>query len=228
MYGLRSALAEVAQEKGEWAGLPMPLDGERLVIHPSYPWAAALGKVGARAGDDDTHGYKVRNLFWSSWRRCEVAIFEEPDGSITKAYIPGTFNSMEKQLRTLGCADAWGIEQESKAVQLLGTLVTHRQFKQYMLTGSFLERSKRSGMTYLFRRLRPTVAIRTVPRRGELMTEIACTLCLHPIAYYADSWSGAMCPTDDVIAHLQLMRGDEALYWRRANQHPAHRPEAGL
>jgi hypothetical protein len=37
-----------------------------------------------------------------------------------------------------------------------------------------------------------------------------------------------MCPTDDVIAHLMLMRGDEAMFWRRCNQHAAHLPEAGL
>lgn len=57
---------------------------------------------------------------------------------------------------------------------------------------------------------------------------ILCCLCMRPIAYYADSWAGAMCPTDDVIAHLALMRGDEAMFWRRCNQHPPYRPEAGL
>jgi hypothetical protein len=51
---------------------------------------------------------------------------------------------------------------------------------------------------------------------------------MHPIAYYHGSWAGAMCPTDDVIAHLSLMRGDEAMFWKRSTQHPAYRPEAGL
>lgn len=37
-----------------------------------------------------------------------------------------------------------------------------------------------------------------------------------------------MTPTDDVIAHLTLMRGDEPMFWRRANQHGPDRPEAGL
>jgi hypothetical protein len=57
---------------------------------------------------------------------------------------------------------------------------------------------------------------------------VRCTLCLHPIGYYANSWAGAMCPTDDVIAHLMMMRADEPMFWRKANQHPPHRPEAGL
>lgn len=45
---------------------------------------------------------------------------------------------------------------------------------------------------------------------------------------YGGTHAGAMCPTDDVLAHLLLMRGDERLFWSRANQHPANRPEAGL
>ena len=59
------------------------------------------------------------------------------------------------------------------------------------------------------------------------MKILAC-LCMHPIAYYAGSWAGAMCPTDDVIAHLSLMRADEHMFWKRSNQHPPYRPEAGL
>ena len=59
-------------------------------------------------------------------------------------------------------------------------------------------------------------------------TNILCAMCLHPIGYYAGSWAGAMCPTDDVLAHLMLMRGDEKMFWRRANQHAAYLPEAGL
>jgi hypothetical protein len=167
----------------------------------------------------------LRSTFWSTLRRVEVVIFEEADGSITKSYIPGVHN-LEKQLRTLGCADAWGIEQESSAVQTLGTLVSHRQFKQYMLTGSFMERSRRTGLHYLFRRLRPTAVIDVDADADK--SRVRCTLCLHPIGYYANSWAGSMCPTDDVIAHLMMMRGDEPMFWRKANQHPPHRPEAGL
>jgi hypothetical protein len=37
-----------------------------------------------------------------------------------------------------------------------------------------------------------------------------------------------MVPTDDVIAHLLFMRGDEAGYWGQANHHSASAPEAGL
>ena len=74
------------------------------------------------------------------------------------------------------------------------------------------------------RRLKPTVAIRS---EGERL-RILCCMCMHPIAYYEDSWAGAMCPTDDVLAHLMLMRGDEKMFWRQSNQHPPSRPAAGL
>ncbi len=129
-------------------------------------------------------------------------------------------------LETLRSSVAWSIEGESRALQTLGTLIRHHQFKQYLLTGSFLETSRRSGVTYLFRKLRPTVAIRADYRTDR--TRILCALCLHPIAYYSGSWAGVMTPTDDVLAHLMLCRGDEKMFWRRANQHASWRAAAGL
>jgi hypothetical protein len=222
---LRNKLREVAQAKSEWAGIPMPLTDERLVIEPRYPFAA-LANIGDTPEPADTEpGWKVRSSFYSTWRRCDVVIFQEADGRITRAYRPAV-HSVNKQLRTMGCSDAWGIEQESNAIHTLGTLLGHRPFKQYLLTGSFLERSRRSGLYYLFRRLRPTVVVDAPDGAGH--SRVRCTLCLHPIGYYGESWAGAMCPTDDVIAHLMLMRSDEPLLWRKANQHPPHRPEAGL
>ena len=124
----------------------------------------------------------------------------------------------------MGCSDVWGIEQEHNAVQLLGTLIRHRQLKQYLLTGMFLERSERSGVHYCFRRLRPTIAC----REHEGQMRILAALCLHPIGYYEGTWSGAMCPTEDVIGHLMLMRGDEHMLWKRSNQIAPWQPQAGL
>lgn len=223
---LRNKLSEVAAMKGEWAGLPMPLEDEALVVEPTYPFAAGLMAMcaGAEKADPEEEGLRLRNTFWSVHKRSRILIIEEPSGRVTFGLDPG-IHHLPLDLRTLGCADAWGIDQERAALQLLGTLLPHRNFKQYLMTGMFLERSKRSGVTYLFRRLKPTVAIVPSKKGG---TRILCTLCLHPIAYYSGSWAGAMCPTDDVVAHLMLMRGDEPMLWRRANQHPAWAPEAGL
>lgn len=206
----------------------MPLEGHRLIIEPTYPKAKELAEIGQKHADAQPTNIKVRNKWWCSRYRCEVYIFEDEHGKIRQAILPA-FHSLAQALQTLGAQEVWGIEQESNALQTLGTLLPHRHFKQYLLTGMFLERSKRSGVTYLFRKLRPTVAI--APARGdddEQGMRVLCALCMHPIAYYEGSWAGAMTPTDDVIAHLMLMRADEPMFWRRCNQHPPHMPQAGI
>lgn len=222
--GLRNMLRKIAKHRDEWAGIPMPLEGERLVIEPSYPFAE-LGRMGAQNEEDPDlkAGWRVRNRFWSAHRSSWIIVMESPEGKITYGLDAGVHH-LDHDLHTLGCSDAWGVEQESAALALLATLVRHRPFKQYLLTGGFLEKSERSGVTYFFRRLKPTVAISCRTGRTRILT----TLCLHPIGYYAGTWAGSLCPTDDVIAHLMLMRGDEAMFWRRANHHAPWLPEAGL
>lgn len=226
--GVRNWLRQIAAAKDEWAGIPCPIDGEDLVVDPTYAFASILTDVAAaraaRAEEPTTDDVKVRNRWWSDRLRAEIYIWEEA-GRIVWGKI-GRPHSIGMAIHTLGCSVAWGIEQEGEAVQTLGRLVRHHQLKQYLLTGMFLETSQRSGVTYLFRRLRPTVAFDARKPDGE--TRILAALCLHPIGYYANTWAGAMCPTDDVIAHLVLCRGDEHLFWKRANQHPPGRPEAGL
>lgn len=199
----------------------MPLEGYQLVIEPNYPGGQELAKIGAADDEPLPDDVTFVNSWWSRRRQREVVIWRE-GGKTEWAVMPD--NRLELALRTGICADAWGIEQEYKAIQLLGTLLPHHAFKRYLLTGMFLETSKRSGVSYLFRRLRPTIAL----RQGEKRAIALCALCLHPIAYYTQSWAGAMTPTDDVIAHLMLMRADEPMFWRRSNQHPLWRPEAGL
>lgn len=220
---LRNAIREAAEQRGYWQGVPMPLDGETLVIEPSYPAAEAFINPQPAAVEEDA-GYRARNSWWSDRLMSVVIVMDTPDG-ITYGRRPG-IHSLAHQLKTLGCSDAWGIEQEGAAVKALAALIPHHAFKRYLLTGMFLETSRRSGLVYMFRKLRPTVVISPHHPRGESV--ILAALCLHPIAYYAGSWAGAMCPTDDVLAHLMLMRGDEAMFWRRSNQHAAIRPEAGL
>lgn len=227
---LRNGLLRASAKLGHWAGIPMPLEGEQLVVEPKYPHAEALmGMCGQqddeRDADPDLVGAKVRNTFFSTARRAHIIVAELANGRIEWGVQPA-LHHLTHDLQTLGCSEAWGIQQESNALALLATMLPHRKYKQYLLTGMFLESSQRSGVTYLFRRLKPTVAIKADHARGT--TKVLCALCLHPIAYYAGTWAGAMCPTDDVIAHLSLMRGDEAMFWRRANQHPAFHTEAGL
>jgi type III restriction enzyme len=74
----------------------------------------------------------------------------------------------------------------------------------------------------------------TVTAESSLFTDMLkrgyplCALCLHPIGYYGDTWAGVMCPTDEVIAHLLMMRGSEEKFWANANQHPIDHPAAGV
>lgn len=203
----------------------MPLDGQRLVVTPKFPNAEKLAEIGADDEEPLPNDVRLRNTWWSNRLRCEVYVYEE-GGKVQVAKLP-RWNHLAHDIGTLGCSVAWGIEQEARAVDLLGTLIRHHAFKQYLLTGMFLETSKRSGVTYLFRRLKPTVALDARNKSAE-SARILCALCLHPIAYYRDTWAGAMTPTDDVIAHLMLMRGDEPMFWRRSNQHPPGRPEAAI
>jgi hypothetical protein len=218
---LRQILGEIADQKEEWAGIPMPLDNATLVIEPTYPSTKLLMEIGKKE-EKVAENTKIRNVFYSHKKGRNVIIFEDNSKIVwgTESFV----NHSNMQLETLGVSDAWGMEQEINALQLLEKLIKPRQFKQYFLTGSFLESSKRSGIVYMFRKLRPTLAISTTREEARLL----CALCMHPIGYYNGTWGGSMCPTDDVIAHLMLMRGDEHMLWRRANQHPPWRPECGL
>jgi hypothetical protein len=221
----RNQIRQLAQlAKGLYAGIPLPLEGHPLVIEPSYPAAAEIMKMGGKAPEDMTipEHIKKRGSVWSTHRRGLVLIWSEHDK--IQCGIEYGVNHITQDLRCLGASAAWGIEQEANAIALFASLVSHRQFKHYMLTGMFIETSPRSHVSYVFRRLRPTLAL----AMQEEAVKILCAMCLHPIGYYEGCWAGAMCPTDDVIAHLMLMRGDEPMFWRRANQHPAYRPEAAL
>ena len=238
---LRNKLRIIGALRGEWSGIPMPVDGAPLVIEPTYPHAKEIMAMVTRRTDElpetdddaETDNIKVRNSWYVPDKHATVYVYEE-EGKISHLLVREAPHNLELALGSLSCSDAWGIEQESKAVKTLGTLLKHRQLKQYLLTGMFVEQSKRSGVHYIFRRLRPTVAftmnggIRHRERGIDGQMRILCALCMHPIGYYRQSWGGAMCPTDDILAHLMLMRGDERLFWSRSNQHPPWKREAGL
>ena len=221
--GLRNGLKHIADERGEWAGIPMPIEGTRLVVEPKFPNAEKLATIGTKDEEPLPADCRERNSWWSTRLRAMVCIWEE-GGKIHHGII-SNHHRAAMELAVLSVSDVWGLEQEANAVQLLGTMLRHRQLKQYLLTGMFAESSTRSGLTYVFRKLKPTIVINKNSVGGP---RILATLCLHPIAYYEGSWAGAMVPSDDVAAHLAMMRGDEHLFWKRANQHRPDRPEAGL
>lgn len=210
----------IADRSGEWCGLPMPLNDARLVVEPSHPASKLYATLGKQEPQDPA---TLVNVWYSHARRCDIYVWREPDGRLDWGAVPAIHHA-DKEFSTMACSVAWSLESENKALELLRSLIPAHLWKMYYLTGMFPETSGRSGVSYLFRRLRPTVALR--PASDGM--KILAALCLHPIGYYADTWAGSMCPTDDVIAHLLLMRADEPFFWKRANQIAPHRSEAGL
>lgn len=225
---LRAWLAHCAKEKGEWAGIPTPLNDQPMVIHERYPFAEIFRtRFGVepslhvcRVEDVEEDG-EIRNEFLSIIYKCRVTIWR----SGKKFHVSfSRSNSGSMLIGSCGASYAWDLNAEIRAMSKLQSLIPDNLFRMYILTGMFMETSKRSKVIYLFRRLRPTVAISAALDQLHIL----CTLCGHPIGYYTDTWAGALCPTDDVISHLLLMRADEHFYWRQCTQHPAWAPESGL
>jgi hypothetical protein len=199
------AMAEFADE---YAGIPCGMDGENLIVHPSYKFAPVFNKE-----PDESADYTVINQWHSRRLKASCVIMREKDGRITHLTIKD--DPIGRLLRTFGLNPVWSLEAEAKAQQKLAELIKHHHFRGYLLTGCFIETSKRSGITYILRRLRPTIALRGSPDGVRFLA----SLCLHPIGYYDESFAGSMVPTDEVIAHLVLMRGDEHAFWKWSNQH---------
>lgn len=217
----------------EYCGLPVPIKGERLVLEPRHPAYAAYQQIDSEgmldygyscSNEDVNEETALVNCFYSHRHRCDIVIYKVGN-KIEWGKLPA-LNHVTHDFATMACSVAWKVDAEIQAMETLRGMLEPHIFKMYFLSGMFIETSKRSGVTYIFRRLRPTVALRP-DEKNNSMRILAC-LCLHPIGYYADTWAGALCPTDDVMSHLLLMRGDEPMFWKRANHIRPHRPEAGL
>jgi hypothetical protein len=225
-------LQELAVKKGWYEGVPVPVKGLAIQLEDRHPLAGPLEqvldqreikpRVCTTTDVDDTT--VIRNQWRSEQLGNQEYILAERGGKVGLYLVP--FNTAAGMLiDTLMASHGWTLEAEQKALEKLRELVADHIYESYFLTGMFFETSKRSGVHYLFRKLRPTLAIRPTKEGG---TRILAALCLHPLGLYQGTWAGTMVPTDDVIAHLLLMRGDEPRFWRQANQHPAHAKEAGI
>src|ERR1044072_944129 len=78
---MRARIAEIAESRNEWAGMPTLMDDLSFHIEPSYPYADAFAEDEIRDDDEALTG-KLRNMFWS-WRlRMWIFVYEK-DGKIT-------------------------------------------------------------------------------------------------------------------------------------------------
>jgi hypothetical protein len=228
-------LAKDRLAEREWSGMPVPVPDLTLVLEPRYKhqglsefrWRECYDENGVRQVIEEPSPptpseFRRVNSWWNDRFQLKIVVLKDKQD---RARFSVCFESrLAFTIRTLDAAVAWPVEAEQKAQKKLAGLVSQELFDLYMLTGHFAEMSKRSLVTYLFRKGRPTIAI----RQTEEYSHALCALCLHPIGYYGDTWAGVMCPTDEVIAHLLMMRGSEEKYWANANQHPLHYPAAGV
>ena len=236
---------------GDWQGIPVPLGEDNPMVlakgHPLRDFYRTLytPRVPAEVRPPEPEEYshscsttdvceeeRVVNEWFCRKRNLQVLVVDRDGKRYSLAYPVSPDRSMDRLtmwLQTIGAADAWDPEAERQARETLRAMLTERQWMHYDLTGSFFETSPRSRITYVFRRLRPTIAMSPRGKNGNNETmRCLAVMCLHPIGYYDRSWGGCMVPSDDVIAHVAWMRGDEANYWRHANQHAPSSPEAGL
>jgi len=218
---LAAKVRTVAREREEWAGIPTPMgDHFPMAIEPRHPYR--IDEINKPKKRED--GWRVVNA-WTHYRwGFEILVEKNEEGRARVAFLPGG-KRVDLLLGSLGIMDAWLEEAENKAQTKLWNLIGHHRFTQYRMTGIFPETSKRSGVIYIFRRLRPTIALKAT---ADGFIKILCTLCLHPIGYYFGAWGGVMVPTDEVIAHLVMMRGSEHKFWANANQHPAESIHSGI
>lgn len=126
--------------------------------------------------------------------------------------------------RYINCSKAWTIKAEGRAVKKLRSCIQPFQFRQYILTGMFWEISKKSKLCYMFRRGRPVLVV-----KHSLLDspKALCSLCYHPVGHFSASWAGCLCPTDDVIAGIKLLRADEHMFWRKCEIHTPMDPQGG-
>jgi hypothetical protein len=228
-------LAESHIAQRDWSGLPVPVAGLNLVLEPrfklkcleNFRWKCCYDENGIRHDFPDEppselSEFRRINSWWNDKYQASVVVLHDKQGRARVGLDKE--DRLSFTLRTLEASAAWPVEAEQKAQKKLADLISGHLYEQYLLTGHFLETSKRSQVTYLFRRGRPTIAI----REKEEWSYTLCALCLHPIGYYGATWAGVMCPTDEVIAHLLMIRGSEEKYWANANQHSLDSPAAGL
>lgn len=253
---MRAWISEYGDVTGVLGGIPLPLPEYQLVMDARHPFSHLTtlhwkeNKVWDERVDEDPEGAeRKRDPYWDDHyvshttysQRLRTLLYYVKENSTEKLdYIghdrlrsePG--RRFDLFLKSFDVATAVGMrEPEERAMELLKEHITPEQYTHYLLMGTFKETSARSGVTYYYRRYRPTLATReehSTDAEGKnwMKTTFLAALCLHPVGYYYDSFVGALTPSDDVLAHLLLCRADEHHFWKKCVQHRVWEVEAGL
>jgi hypothetical protein len=230
--GLRRAVNAVARLNGEYAGLPIPVTEAPLVIakgHPYYDRLHGMQDGEERRKETTDDGALTLVNQWRQNRMCTDVYAMREGGKPTYGLLRhGPMDRLVAGIKCMGVAQTMDVEAERKAMKTLSALIKPHLYHGYEITGWFLETSNRSGVTYIFRRLATTIALRATQDGAGESCKFLAAMCLHPLGYYEGLPIGVMVPTDDVIAHLVMMRSDEHLFWRKSNQHNSWSPGAQL
>lgn len=235
------------------AGFPYLPDDNELALAPGYPDDShrELQDEIARLMDEDKSLWP-KDMFkdfpkdpdykpprWevvNSWRLPDGNILvvqrHSQSGDRQWSIMSQTHILFSLMSRYMTASQAWSLKAEIVATKKLRECLPPWKYKQYVLTGMFWEESKRSKVRYLFRKGRPTVACKYDMFETDDDTwnghRILGCLCFHPVGYYRGTWAGGLCPTDDIIAALKLMRADEHMFWKKSNVHAPDDPLGGL
>ena len=217
-------------EKEFFSGVPcITYDNpHELELNPytNFKWIEAEKEETVVEEEMDLDEYTYVNHWQSSKLCCVVYIYRNKEGKSIKALSPPRyFEALSIQLSTINaCAHALNYKAELKAQEKLKTHISEYDFASYILTGCFMEISKKSQYTSMFRKGKPTIAFR---ENGEIMRN-SVALCHHVMGGFSETWAGVMVPTDDVIAHLLRMRVDEHGFWKKSNHHKLDSPFSGV
>jgi hypothetical protein len=122
---------------------------------------------------------------------------------------------------------AHSVTAERKAQRLLRHHVSRKQYQAYIISGMFYETSS-SGKFYLFRRGFPTILCNIIDEKIPKKITPVAALCGHAVLYTNGTFAGGLCPTDDIIHHVLLMRADEEAFLKACNWHDFEKPMSGL
>ena len=235
----RTRFRQLAEAVGEYAGIPIDIDGFSLVLEERHPHKVAFERILSHpepmefrcSNTDVDESVWVVNSWWSHAKQARVILYRQ--GGKVHVALDRRERTPSRRftfaMMTMGASQAWDLDCEMRARDKLRRMITPHLYAMYELTGAFMWTSPRSGVTYIFRRCRPTLtAVPTDRHDPDKPMRLLTALCLHPLGYYADTYAGSMVPTDDVIAHYLLASGDEPGFWRRANQHDISTAEAGV
>ena len=241
---VRRGVAKLCEERGWHHGVPMMSStdtGRRIILAKGCPLSDTKGHdvpvsmtgepqvhvCTAKDVDDTEMGPIVVNA-WNNKPTIVAVVQQKGKYRVTK--IDASKDRLNMLMNTIICqAGSVDSDAELKAMMTLKGKINDNQWDAYLLGGAFPETSKRSGVTYILRKGLPTIALRCIPKpEGGEDRHFLAALCSHPLAWWEGTHVGAYPPTDEVIAHLLLIRSDEHDLWKRSGQHGLNEVQAGI